>query len=1090
MSSSLSPTTSTKVAISPRKEKRTSSFPSFSSLNPFRDKSSEESLPFDPILVAPGIWSTDATAEVFGYVQTDARGRRRFNRSQSAGPYEKRRGSLTHSRQSLRRERSFVGSYKEVEKDRSTKDLSDRKRQKKRKYQELAGRKGIDVGQSEIESGRWQSSRGSMRTVSQDDRLTERGANPRTGLVSPYVTSDGSADALDAGYFAKGLAKSPLSGGSRRTSSGRWKQSGGSWSFVQERVTSPTKMQKNENPSPKKLQNEDKPVRPVSVQKIEDRLLAQMPGVDNPEPENMSNEQIRRYQQSVVRACDVAGGAHAMVNPETLPTPRQTSPVLDTEGPRTPPRNTHTIKRKEVGSSMVAENSEDTIVVHRTRQSTSDRPPPVRMPSSDRQKVRIMSPSMAALGAAPRTPLDVESSFLGPRQRSPQTASAGRFLSRPPLSPATNQQERLPQAHYPAQTQDPSAAPSAPPVSSPTLSQFLPRAHFLPPTHFANLGSAPSHPRPPRILPPSLRSGPQKRQLVEDAATITTITTSTGHRQGPGMPRSGRAGGRAGGLKASRHHFESRPRCRNQSPQPPLPMSSDTMPALDSPTMNTGRVDNSNSNAYPRGLPYPSGQPQQHHHLNDGSQSATVSIPKYSHHYNHHTSQSRFSAPAPPSPHAPSQAPPPSAPKQMSSPASRHPKPTIQEQTTSQHIAPSSAPADTVGASAQCLPHRCHDTATHPCCSGSKECERQPQHQGQPTLPQSLSPGAQIALSTALTCEGGVRSLGREAGREKGEWEGAGLSKEASTGTTLTPDPQDQSTLVGGSGRGHVRVGTPLGRGSEREIERRSGPSGMMSEVTEVGGLPLMLWAGLGEGWMSEGIREGGRSVIGHWADGKVGRWSAGVDDISGERFSSASTVVSDAEPEDGVTTTGEGGSEPRKRWPLLARGSRREGRDGRSVAEAGDEVNKENEMRAGMDNELGMQLTTKGCVALAVRIVVHMVRHVVRTLHPSSPAVLVLIGGGDYDRRALSGEESYAGKISHTTHTILANDSSPTNKRPHPSNTATSWTRFVAAAEIAQALVYIFLLLNLAGLVVRLVRQGLRWGMWGVWVVGWGWWV
>ena len=36
-------------------------------------------------------------------------------------------------------------------------------------------------------SGVW---RGRMRTVSRDDQLVERGANPGTGLVSPFVVSD------------------------------------------------------------------------------------------------------------------------------------------------------------------------------------------------------------------------------------------------------------------------------------------------------------------------------------------------------------------------------------------------------------------------------------------------------------------------------------------------------------------------------------------------------------------------------------------------------------------------------------------------------------------------------------------------------------------------------------------------------------------------------------------------------------------------------------------------------------------------------------------------------------------------------------
>ena len=583
MSSSPSPTTSTRAAtISSRQERRSNSFPSLAALNPFRSKSAPEpSRPHKPFLVTPHIWSTDATAKVFGYIETDASGRPKLARSVSAGPGKRST--------SFAQRKSPASNYKEVRADdrlRGFRDLAHRQSREAWAPERQLSPVGVQLGR---ENRARRSSRGGMRTVSQDDELTERGANPRTGVVSPYVMSDGSADSAETGYIMGGYARSQMSSTGRRTSSGRWQQTGASWSFVESAVPSPTRLSSN-----------DKPDSPLPGKKAQGSLVAPLPGVNKPKQDPASNEQIKRYQQSVERAYELAGGKHAMVDPESLPSPRQASPAFGTERPSTPPKKLQKIRRKEVGSAPIpAEKSEDTMVVNNKQRPVPARLPPIRIPSMDRQHVRIISPSMAALGVPARTPLDIPASFLGAPQQCYQTASAGQSRSTHPLSPQTNQQGH----HHPPQsqghTQGPPEACSAPRVSSPTLSQFLPRLQLLHPSHFANLES-PSYRRPAHLLPPSLRSGPQKRELVEDAATITTTIITGQKKQRPGMQRSE---GRKTVPQASHHDLEDHISRENnvQSQAPSIKVFEPS-----SPKRNIGGNEDTTWSGYQQTLLHPS----------------------------------------------------------------------------------------------------------------------------------------------------------------------------------------------------------------------------------------------------------------------------------------------------------------------------------------------------------------------------------------------------------------------------------------------------------------------------------------------------
>lgn len=63
-----------------------------------------------------------------------------------------------------------------------------------------------------------------MGLLSKDDELIQRGANPRTGIISPYVLSDAVGDSLKGNYIVMGNVEPK--GKTRRGGSGKWKQNG------------------------------------------------------------------------------------------------------------------------------------------------------------------------------------------------------------------------------------------------------------------------------------------------------------------------------------------------------------------------------------------------------------------------------------------------------------------------------------------------------------------------------------------------------------------------------------------------------------------------------------------------------------------------------------------------------------------------------------------------------------------------------------------------------------------------------------------------------------------------------------------------
>lgn len=486
----------------PKKGRNLSSFPSVATLNLFRKKAPRQaSSPVEPYEVAPGIWSTDATARVFGYLDTNDK--KTKSGVQSAGP-----GIQAPSQKARRRPvpiRGLASGYKQAH-------FTDRTQQCSTDTVKDEPEASTQRDERRTQKGsNWSATkRGSMKTVSRDDQLVERGANPRTGLVSPFVVSDNSEECLGGDYMAVGKVGSAGPSRKRRTCSGKWKQDSLGWSLVESPLLSPIAQSTS-----------DKMSRTVSIKQLEDRLLVEMPGVDNPDPENMTDEQIKKYQEGIARAYRHGGGSLAMLDPDTLPSPRQWTP----EGPSEPPTKMHKMPRKEVGSGVGRKSSSgDTVIINADNRASSL---PTPRKDMKRQKVRIINPSNTPKGSSFESCPDISSTM---RKKGPFLGQGSRMACSQTAS-ATQSQSYLNtgQAHQCPRNESglsPSPTLSDPPPIFPTLGQYLPRLQFPHPSHFANLETS-SYRRPTQLLPARLRPLGKQWQAAEDVCTTTFTTTST-----------------------------------------------------------------------------------------------------------------------------------------------------------------------------------------------------------------------------------------------------------------------------------------------------------------------------------------------------------------------------------------------------------------------------------------------------------------------------------------------------------------------------------------------------------------------------------
>ncbi|EFQ99927.1 hypothetical protein MGYG_02934 [Nannizzia gypsea CBS 118893] len=173
--------------------------------------------------------------------------------------------------------------------------------------------------------------RRTSQTVSRDDFLTARGANPRTGVVSPDLTDHSHLDDLEP--------QVDNSGGAMNNQ--KWRLKGDQWISLDasERTPVPTPPSNAGMNSSLLISSRDQAEAHVAflaesgvpLKNLEDRFVVNMPSVREPCPPSMTPQQIADFQQACNRFYRYDNN---MIHPSRVPSPRPRTP----DGPSTPPK--------------------------------------------------------------------------------------------------------------------------------------------------------------------------------------------------------------------------------------------------------------------------------------------------------------------------------------------------------------------------------------------------------------------------------------------------------------------------------------------------------------------------------------------------------------------------------------------------------------------------------------------------------------------------------------------------------------------------------------------------------------------------------
>ena len=185
-----------------------------------------------------------------------------------------------------------------------------------------------------------------MRKVRNDDYLLARGANPRTGVLTPgYRSVESSVDERDIST-ARGL-----------DTSSKWRQKGDEWISlgVGEPTPLPSPPPPHEYPhggrtlrTPPKLKAGTRSHNRVAVRDLDDKFVVDMPSARDPRPRSMSDKQIRDFQKALRLAKRSGNGtidARLFLNSVASPS-EASAPKIKT----TSKCNDSAIRRKPVGS--------------------------------------------------------------------------------------------------------------------------------------------------------------------------------------------------------------------------------------------------------------------------------------------------------------------------------------------------------------------------------------------------------------------------------------------------------------------------------------------------------------------------------------------------------------------------------------------------------------------------------------------------------------------------------------------------------------------------------------------------------------------
>lgn len=412
-----------------------------------------------------------------------------------------------------------------------------------------------------------------MRTVSKDDYLLARGANPRTGVVTPSIHSDRTAIGE--------IEDDP----SQKSSTSKWRLKGNQWILGEPSPTSTPQDRLSPEPPPVPLKygliygNARNPSN-VPIREMEDRFVVNMPSASEPCPPQMTPRQIKEYQKGIER---VKRQGRVMIDPDILlmpgyfPAEEDTTPTQSPEKalPSTPVNKK--IRRKAIGSPASAKQdiyepmrvaSQETVVTKHNQDN--DRSASRTYFSPDDVGKDISSSAQSAVSTDKTQPgtrpflamregdwvEDVRGSILrkgrnmsamtdGIQCQSPSsmgTRTAQRMPSSTlPVPMTTSTFENMQTRHHPdvEERQQRARRPSLTSKPLPRFPQEEPSHHRprkpsipMPPTHntFPRLRQYPPPLGPRLIIPrnPQMRKNHQQRLqdvFINPPSTVTSVTT-------------------------------------------------------------------------------------------------------------------------------------------------------------------------------------------------------------------------------------------------------------------------------------------------------------------------------------------------------------------------------------------------------------------------------------------------------------------------------------------------------------------------------------------------------------------------------------
>ena len=300
--------------------------------------------------------------------------------------------------------------------------------------------------------------------MNKEDELIQRAANPRTGIVSPYVISEDSCRGnVEDDYVAAGRMRAARDNQNSNISSARWQQDSEGWNIVESSVVG------------------------LATQRAIDNLGQRIP--------------LQSLQDQAR-----SSGVHEMKRIDTLPNPQHWA----RERLIIPPMELENIQRKHVGSGAKPKHVPNDTMTVNSKAGTASLTQSAHH-GRETGKARTVTPGKIALAT-----LDEDRLCLDLSSRDPCPASRIACVAHSPQL-----QEKSPQS---SQTrQSPRDAASDHLRASPILSQYIPSLRLLHPSQFANLEKS-SYRCPTHLMRTRLKPGEAKWKAVENACTLSTAT--------------------------------------------------------------------------------------------------------------------------------------------------------------------------------------------------------------------------------------------------------------------------------------------------------------------------------------------------------------------------------------------------------------------------------------------------------------------------------------------------------------------------------------------------------------------------------------